>query len=374
MAINNPFGLPGNRRTLVESPHPTYNGPMTESLTNPHDHFFREKFSDPALARDFLQHYLPPEMVTLFDLSSLEILKDSFVDVALRDQHSDLLYKVGLHNGRAAYIYLLFEHKSYPDPEMLWQLFRYMYNILEQARKDKVPPPPILPIVFYHGVETWNVAQDLAALFETPDALRPYVLNFRYWLYDLSDYSDEEIKGQVVLQAALLLLKYIMRDELKERLAGMVDLLRTLARQERGLDHLRTMLIYLSRGTDKIDQEALQKVVDEVFEEGDVLMSTIAEQWVEQGLERGRAEGREEGFKEGQHKMALRNLHRILNHRFETSLDRFETDFQPLDLDVITALSDAAFEVESLAEFETRLAEIKAAAAQTQEEAKPRNS
>ena len=318
---------------------------MTEALTNPHDHFFREKFSDPALVRDFLHHYLPAEMVSLFDLSSLEILKDNFVDVALRDQHSDLLYKVNLQTGRVAYIYLLFEHKSCPDPEVLWQLFRYLYNIVEQARKDKVPPPPILPIVFYHGVEKWNVAHELAALFETPDALRSYVLNFRYWLYDLSAYSDEEIKGQVVLQVVLLLLKYIMRDELEARLAGMVDLLRTLARQERGLDHLRTMLIYLSRGTDKIDQEALQKVVDDVFEEGEVTMATIAEQWIEQGREEGR-------------EAALNVLRRFLATRFGVALDHFDAALHALDLEAITALSDAAFAVESLADFEIRLAEV----------------
>lgn len=55
----------------------------------------------------------------------------------------------------------------------------------------------------------------------------------------------------------------------------------------------------MQRKTDKIDQDALQNVVDDIVEEGDVLMATIAEQWIEQGIAQGLERGREEGLKEG---------------------------------------------------------------------------
>lgn len=48
-------------------------------LSNPHDSFFKEIFSRPEVARDFLQNYLPPAVVEQLDMASLELRKDSFV-------------------------------------------------------------------------------------------------------------------------------------------------------------------------------------------------------------------------------------------------------------------------------------------------------
>lgn len=85
-------------------------------IKNPHDKFFRELLGQPELAADFLQHYLPPEVVARLDLTRLELTHDSFVDADLQEHLSDLLYHVGLReNERAARLYFLFEHKSYSD-------------------------------------------------------------------------------------------------------------------------------------------------------------------------------------------------------------------------------------------------------------------
>ena len=44
----------------------------------------------------------------------------------MQAHQTDLLYRVRLANGGQAYIYFLFEHKSYPDPLVALQLLRYM--------------------------------------------------------------------------------------------------------------------------------------------------------------------------------------------------------------------------------------------------------
>jgi hypothetical protein len=54
-----------------------------------------------------------------------------------------------------------------------------------------------------------------------------------------------------------------------------------LSQQRTGLEYIGTVLLYLSGGTDKISQQALEQVVRDVFVEGDRLMTTIAEQWIE---------------------------------------------------------------------------------------------
>ncbi len=56
--------------------------------------------------------------MALLDLDTLDIHKDGFIDLDLQEHFSDLLYKVALHSGQEMFIYLLFEYKSYPDPEI----------------------------------------------------------------------------------------------------------------------------------------------------------------------------------------------------------------------------------------------------------------
>ncbi len=343
----------------------------TMALSNPHDRFFKEIFSRQEAARDFLQHYLPPEVRDHLDLSSLEISKDSFIDPELQEHFSDLLYKVTWRGGPETYIYLLFEHKSYPDPLIAWQLLSYSVKIWQQDRKQQQPFRPILPLVVYHGQQGWSVALHFTALFdELPDALRPFVPEFRYWLCDLSQYSEVEIKakveGTVILQVVLLLLKYIWQDDVRERLKEMMDLLRELGQQETGLEYIRTILSYVSGATDKITAAELEEIVIEAFSEGEALMPTIAEQWIEQGRTEGLEEGREEGREEGQRETEMRLLRRFLQHRFGISLDHFDKQLKTLGLAALTQLSDAAFEVASLVEFEAALAGL-----QTQAEDSP---
>jgi flagellar biosynthesis/type III secretory pathway protein FliH len=100
-------------------------------------------------------------------------------------------------------------------------------------------------------------------------------------------------------------------------------------------------------------------VVQEVFTEGERLMPTIAEQWVEQGRQEGRQEGLEQGLERGR-EAALNLLRRFLARRFEVGLDRFDPELQELTLEAIEQLSEAAFEAESLTEFEAALAQTAA--------------
>lgn len=68
-------------------------------------------------------------------------------------------------------------------------------------------------------------------------ALAGHLPGYRYLLADLSAYSDEELSGGFLLQAVLLVMKYIFRDELPERLPSILGLLEDLPRQQSELDY-----------------------------------------------------------------------------------------------------------------------------------------
>lgn len=278
---------------------------MTE-ITNPHDRFFRETLADPKVASDFLRYYLPGEITELLDLSEApEPMKDSYVDPELRTYFSDLLYKVRLRGERDAYVYLLMEHKSYPERKVCYQLLRYMTRIWDNDLRDLDNLQPIFPVVVYHGAATWRLSDRLQDLFdELPDALRPYTPDFRYWLCDLSSYSDDELKGEITLRVAVMALKYIFRPELPARLHDIFRLLHEVISQPTGLRALEVLLRYFSVATDQVTGSDLRRAVEETFhEEGEQTMKTIAEQWIEEGMKRGLhqgfVEGQEMGLREG---------------------------------------------------------------------------
>ncbi len=256
--------------------------------SNPHDEFFKYAFGRPETARDFLSNCLPAEVAALLDLATLELAPGSFVDAQLRAHLSDLLYEVKLRDGRDAYVYMLFEHKSNLAPKIAFQLLKYMVRIWERASREKMALAPIVPVVVYHGAERWCVGRNFQSLLDLPVEMAPYVPEYRYWLYDLSEYTDEELKGAVVARAMLWALKHIYDGRLRERAPQIVSLFLELAQCEDGLEYIKVMLRYFADATDRLDQVDLARIVEAVFPEGgDELMATVAEKWRQEGIVEG---------------------------------------------------------------------------------------
>jgi len=269
---------------------------MTQSI-NPHDKFFKELLSRRENAIDFLQHYLPPNLAGSLDYSTLSLVKDSFVDTRLREHFSDLLYQISFKEQSQLFIYILFEHKSSPAMETAFQLLRYMVRIWEYARRQQMGLFPIFPLVLYHGQSRWTTGRELQDFIQCPPELSSYFPNFKYELCDLSQYSDAEIKGEVILRVGLLLFKYIFREELAEKLPDILQLLSRLVHQRTGLEYLESLLIYASSKLN--DQEIHQAVTTAMSAEGEEIMSTIADRWFEQGILQGIEQGIEKGIEKG---------------------------------------------------------------------------
>ncbi|MCA9997077.1 MAG: Rpn family recombination-promoting nuclease/putative transposase [Anaerolineales bacterium] len=265
-------------------------------LTNPHDKFFKETFTRLETARDFFANYLPASVTAVLDLNTLRLQSGSFVDGELQEQFADLLYQVALHNGDAAYLYLLLEHKSYPDPATPFQLLRYLVRIWERDSQKKRTLRPIIPVVVYHGREQWQIATNFAAQFSGPEALRPYWPTFLYELHDLSRLDEAEIHGQAWLQIALLVLKYIFDPALNGRLADILALFHDLDKAETALEYLGTVLYYVGRASTHLAPDEMVQIVRlALADKGSGAMKTVADYWIEQGIERGIEQGIEQG-------------------------------------------------------------------------------
>jgi predicted transposase YdaD len=272
-------------------------------LTNPHDHFFRDSFGQRELVADFCQHYLPAEVAAMLDADPVawELRAESFIDETLGGHFSDLLYLTRLFDGMEAYVYLLFEHKSAPEPTIALQLLRYKVGIWERDRRERPGKPlrPILPVVVYHGRRRWRVPLNFAGLMEAPEAWRGFCLDFQYLLIDISRHGPEPVMGEPRLQGRLLALRAAFTRDLVAALVEILDRLERVGEIELQVRDLDTILLYLSATpagqTPKRVREAMNEAVQtrggEMVNDWELYKEELRAEGLEQGLERGLRQG-----------------------------------------------------------------------------------
>lgn len=264
---------------------------------NPHDQYFKLSFAQPELAADLVANYLPAEVVEALDLAGLVREDGSFVDDELRAQQGDLLFRAPLLAGGEAYIYLLFEHKSYPYRWVSFQLLRYCLRIWEQDRRERPGEAlrPIVPLVVYNGLRPWN-APRFSALFQGSDELQNYLPDFEFELLDLAAQPEESIVGEIRSRVALLALRAIRSPDLGFQLPRIAALLRDVVVQSTVPGLLRALLQYAAQAGQSIDDRAIKKAARAALPEtGGENVATLVEQW----LQRGREEGLETGLHVG---------------------------------------------------------------------------
>ncbi len=299
-------------------------GSKKEPIQNIHDKFCQGTLTIRHIARSFLDKNLPPRMKALVDLDTLVICKDSFIEADMKEYYSDILYKakLGKENG---FLYLLFEHKSRPDKHIFLQLLQYMLSIWNLYKKQSNDPkslarprlfrlPVVLPLVIYHGEQAWNIPARFSECFQgVTDDLRVYIPDFSYLLYDLSTYTDDEIKGDVMTRVPLLILKHAYDNDLFEKLPEITALLKELSLQDTGLQYFQTLFKYVL-GLGGLHSVGLKKVhtvlSDSLSQEhGDIVMDLV-EQIRQEGWQAGRQDGwnagRQDGWNAGRQEDAVK--------------------------------------------------------------------
>lgn len=58
--------------------------------------YFRATFGEVNFTTDFLNNYLPKDLVDIMDMDTLEPQKGSYLDKELKEQFTDLLFRVCL--------------------------------------------------------------------------------------------------------------------------------------------------------------------------------------------------------------------------------------------------------------------------------------
>ncbi len=271
---------------------------MSDTNT-PYDTLFRAAFEKPETAKELTLFLLPKTHAGRLAGARVTVEPESLVDNHARTHRTDLLLefrwlrrKVRASAGRTAYVYILYEHKSYRYRWVTVQLLRYIATIWqklvtegEQNQDDLLPQ--ILPVVLYHGEERWNAPLQFAELIEGgPDS--PHVPHYRPAFIDLTEIPDERITGSLRAVLGLVALKY---SRLQLKRAAMDRLTELLHRGEadptvrylvRVVQHIYAQV----KSSEEMD--GLVATASRLgYHEVEVGYMTFAQEMLEKGVEKG---------------------------------------------------------------------------------------
>jgi predicted transposase/invertase (TIGR01784 family) len=271
-----------------------------KSIHLPHDKAFRALMEYREFSAAFFRYHLPGKLASAFDPGSLKLLKETHLDKALRKTMNDLVFSCQLQ-GRPAYLTLLVEHQSTPDPMIAFRIHHYLFSVLYSHWKQHPGEalPPVYTLLFYHGVETpYPCSLNLLDCFNDPLNIMQDVLFQPVPIVDVGQIPDEDLKQQAWVGALSMAMKYIRAADMTP---FALDVLKILPDPDTpaAKEMLQQLLAYvLSSGNiDDIDGfiEASAELPGPVRSE----IVSFAEKIEARGEARGRAEGKAEGIAKG---------------------------------------------------------------------------
>jgi predicted transposase/invertase (TIGR01784 family) len=226
----------------------------------------------------------------MLDLDSIELSDDSFIDETLSLYQSDILVRARIRSSPVL-IYILVDHKSYPDKLAILQLLIYMVRIWEKElslHKKLRKLPCIIPIVFYHGARKWTSPLNFASSVQANYELKAYVPDFQPVMFNLQTLDIRTLQGGIMFKIALKVIKYALKG-LRPHLGEILESLSSLPIDPSSKAFLSRLFEYILNVGGDAKAEDLEAELQSVESEipGEVLM-TIAEQLIERGTIQGK--------------------------------------------------------------------------------------
>jgi predicted transposase YdaD len=277
------------------------------TTTTPHDALFKAAFETPEQAAALFKQLLPPIITEAIAWDTLARESGTFVDPALRKRQSDLLFSVKLadlenqraEQNRSVLVYLLLEHQSSNDNDMLLRMLEYLVRIWKRHRKaNKGRLPIIIPTLISNAPGGWSAPIVFHELFDLhPDAipgLASLVPNFTLLLQDLTRVDDDELLSWMLLPAASLILKVLRDARHKDSLLQNLDKWRGRVRealaQPGGRAYIEQWLHYIWLVTPDLDFDEVHATLLRELPETKEVAMTFAERLEERGKARGKVE------------------------------------------------------------------------------------
>jgi len=306
----------------------------------PHDWFFKMVFGQVNNTEQFIEIFLP-ELHKYLVPGSLRPYNTEKLSRKYEKYHLDLAFDCKMkieNNDMDVQIYILFEHKSYPDKHTPSQILFYKAVMAEEDEKLSRPYRPVIPIVFYHGEQSWNIKVDIPDFLSTELYISKYLHTLSYILFDVSKIDDTFLINNLYSNACLLSSVYAMKNIFRD-LNHLRPILEKLI-----IEDIRECLYIIIDYTVlvKRDIEAVESILIEIG--GQERMQTLTEKWKQEGLQ--------QGIQQGVLLEAQLSVIDILETRFKNVSDFIKEKISSIDeLDRVKHIRRKALEVGSIEEF-----------------------
>jgi predicted transposase/invertase (TIGR01784 family) len=253
---------------------------------SPHDALFKASMQDPARAADLLRLVLPPEIFAQLDVASLRIEPNTYLDAKSAELRSDLLLSVDYGN-TPAFVYVLLEHKSYPDRWVRLQMLGYMVAIWRStAGVGGAPLRPIVPVLISHAEGDSRGSTCLADLFGSVLSKHPelqaFVPEFDLVHEDLRERDDASLR-QAALHPAVVMTLLALRDarrgEVLATLRRFMLELRALAQLRDATAVYRQLVDYLWDVAPDLSDRDFHAILAEAADNPEETMPTLADRY-----------------------------------------------------------------------------------------------
>jgi len=302
---------------------------------NIHNDLFIHTIKNKKNAVDFLHGVLPKEIFDKIDENYIEYDDTSYISEELKEYYSDVVIKTKYKN-RETDIYFLIEHKSGlpKEVELFYQILKYIYMMITEDIKNDRGIRIIIPIVFYHGREKWEIRREFVEIYGIEnEEIKKYLLNYTYILFntkELEENNDKRFCENLYLMSVLLALKTAFE---KEDIETVIKIIKKL--NEGGyLNKPESIVIILGYIllTKEIKKEDLIEIIYKENKEGGRKMITFADIIREEALQ----QGIKEGEIKGQIKKSQDAIIKLMNKKFglnqnEIELIRRCNDMEKLD-------------------------------------------
>jgi len=282
---------------------------------NSHDPFIRRFLSNRQESIDYFKKTLPAKVQEQMDLENLELMKENFIGKTHEESRTDLLYKIPLKTGASIFVYLLFEHKSYYDPKIYTQLLDYLSKIYQWQDTNNIEPSIVIPFVFYHGEQKWDLGQSFIDSFskvKIPTELKKHIPNFKIELFTLRPRGKVFQTDNLSLYLYVRLMQIIRykKNEFKTEFQKLIHKLLTEKDHTKKIEIFEEIVQYLFRAREDAEELTHKNVFKEVESDYMNLLERLEE--------KGRLEGKLEGRQEGELTKAIDTARKMKEKRFST--------------------------------------------------------
>ncbi len=259
------------------------------------EEFVRRCFRDGEVARAFLRHYLPKELVGQLDLDRVVLHRGAYVDEEFHQSYGDLSYRIPLREQpptdatAGVYVCVLAEYKTESDQITAFQPLRYMVQMWDRQLKAAGYPadfrlPPIITLVLRRG-EATSPPVEFRELGAAPPGLEAVVPNFRCILVNMAALRPEDLAStdERVFILFSTLRSAFMGEEIDAALEERVVQFIEPIRKQEIRKTLVSILDYALQCASDLTDEGFLQAVEGLGEMRDDIMSALIGKWMAEG-------------------------------------------------------------------------------------------